>query len=101
MIKETDDGILFDLKVIPKSSKNDIIYEGDVLKLKITALPIDNKANKVLVEYLSKYLKVPKSSIDVVKGQTTKEKKIFINVPLTAKRSEIMHRINNIIKKQV
>ena len=78
MIKETDDGILFDLKVIPNSSKNDIIYEGDVLKLKITALPIDNKANKVLVEYLSKYLKVPKSSIDVVKGQTTKEKKIFI-----------------------
>lgn len=93
MIKESNDGVLFEIKVIPNSSKNDIIIEGDVIKLKITALPVDNKANKAVIEYLAKYLKVPKTSLSVVKGQCSKDKKIFINIPLIEKKLEVISKL--------
>jgi len=46
-------------------------------KIKITAQPIDGKANKCLIEFLSKTFKIPKSSIEIVKGETSKEKTIL------------------------
>ena len=47
-------------------------------KLKVTAQPIENKANKAVIEYLSKYFKIPKTSISVLRGETSKEKTILL-----------------------
>lgn len=77
MIKQTDEGLLVNIKISPNSSKNAIINEGDIIKIKITALPIEGKANKALIEFLSKTFKIPKTSIKIIKGETTKEKTIF------------------------
>ena len=77
MIKQTSDGILVNLKIVPNSSKNDIVLEEDFVKVKITAQPIEGKANKALIEFLSKKFKIPKTSIEVVKGETSKEKTLF------------------------
>ena len=54
MIKQTPNGLLINFKIVPNSSKNDIIIEEGFIKIKITALPIENKANKALIEFLSK-----------------------------------------------
>jgi len=78
MIKQTNDGILINLRIIPNSSKNDIIIEDEFIKVKITAQPIENKANKALVEFLSKQFKIPKTSIEIVKGETSKEKTLLL-----------------------
>ena len=78
MIKETKDGILFSIKISPNASKNEIIKTDDGLKVKITAQPIDGKANKALIEFLSKQLKIAKSNFDIVKGQTSKEKTVLL-----------------------
>ena len=78
MIKEVKDGIILNLKISPNASKNEIIKEGTGLKVKITAQPIDGKANKALIEFLSKQFKVPKSYFEIVKGETSKEKTILI-----------------------
>ena len=78
MLKETADGILLTLKIVPNSSKNEIVHEDEFVKVKVTAQPIENKANKALIEFLSKNLKVPKSCIQIVKGETSKEKTVFI-----------------------
>lgn len=80
MLKYTDEGILLKLRISPNSSKNEIIKDGDILKIKITAQPIENKANKALVEFLSKRFKIPKSSISIVKGETSKDKTLFLKV---------------------
>ena len=48
------------------------------IKLKVTAQPIENKANKAVVEYLSKFFKIPKTSIIVLRGETSKEKTILL-----------------------
>ena len=93
MITETDDGILIDIKVVPNSSKNDIITESDVVKIKVTAQPVENKANKALIEVISKNLKVPKTSISVVRGHTSKTKTLFIKVNDIDKRKEIISKL--------
>ena len=78
MIKETIDGIIINLKIVPNSSKNEIIKEFDVLKIKITAQPVEGKANKALIEFLSKQFKIPKSTIVIIKGETSKEKTVLL-----------------------
>lgn len=77
MLKEMKNGLLVQFKILPNSSKNEIIKTDDGIKIKITAQPIDGKANKALVEFLAREFKMPKSSIEILKGLSTKEKKVF------------------------
>ena len=79
MFKITESGIIVNIKISPNSKKNEIIKTktNSETKVKITAQPIDGKANKCLVEFLSKNFKVPKTSIKIIKGETAKEKMIL------------------------
>ena len=85
MFKETENGLILNLKISPNASKNMFVMEESGLKVKITAQPIDGKANKVLTEFLSKKFKIPKTSIQIVKGETSKEKTILFITSDTAK----------------
>lgn len=78
MLENTDNGLIVRLKIIPNSSKNELIWENEGLKIKITAQPIENKANKALIEFFSKNLKIAKSNIQIIKGELNKEKTLFI-----------------------
>jgi len=80
MIKQTKDGIIAVIKISPNAKKNEIIKDGEIVKIKITAQPIDGKANKCLIEFLSKNFKIPKTSIKILKGETSKEKSILFAV---------------------
>ena len=93
MIKQTDEGILASIKIVPNSSKNDIILEEEFVKIKITALPIEGKANKALIEFLSKKFKLPKTSIEIVKGETTKEKTLFFKTNDKGKQAIILSEL--------
>ena len=75
-----EDKIIIDVKVIPNSSKNSISNEDEFLKIKLMAPPVDNKANKALIEYLSKLLKVPKTSIILLNGATSKNKRFELPI---------------------
>ena len=74
------DKIIIEVKVVPNSSKNSISDEGEFLKIKLTAPPVDNKANKALIEYLSKLLKIPKSSVILKSGETSKNKRFELSL---------------------
>lgn len=78
IFEETKEGLVVRLKIIPNSSKNELIWENEGLKVKITAQPIENKANKVLVEFLSKNIRIAKSNIQIIKGELNKEKTLLI-----------------------
>ena len=75
-----EEGLIIKLKISPNASKNEIIKTEDGVKVKITAQPIDGKANKCLIEFLSKTFKIPKSSIEIIRGETSKEKTLLIKV---------------------
>ena len=93
MIRETETGIIVRLKIVPNSSKNEIILEDEFIKVKITAQPIENKANKALVEFLSKQFKIPKSCIEILKGDTSKEKTILFNTKDEEKRRSLVTQL--------
>lgn len=82
------------IRISPNSSKNEIIKGDDGVKIKITAQPIEGKANKAVVEFLSKEFKIPKSSIEIVKGTTSKEKTILIKTNDEEKINLINSRLN-------
>ena len=77
---EKEYGIVLSIKVIPNSSKNELTKAETGLRLKITAPPVDNKANKFVVAYLSKLFKVPKTSIKILRGDTSREKSLLFEV---------------------
>lgn len=94
MLKETNEGFLINLKISPNASKNEIIKTDDgLLKIKITAQPVDGKANKALIEFLSKSLKVPKTSIEILKGHTGKEKTLLIH----SKNIEVIEKLKSFV----
>lgn len=75
---DTDKGLILRIKIVPNSSKCEIVKEADFLKIKVTAQPIENKANKALIEFLSKKLHTAKSNIQIIKGELNKEKTLLI-----------------------
>lgn len=68
------------VKVKPSSKTNEIICEADgSWKIKINAPPVEGKANKYLIEYLSEVLQVSKSKITLIKGETISCKTLEID----------------------
>ncbi len=63
------------VKVEPRSSKSEIIGPyGDGIKVKLTSPPVEGKANKELIDLLSKELKIRKKDIEIISGQSSKNK---------------------------
>ncbi|MCF0104983.1 MAG: DUF167 domain-containing protein [Eggerthellaceae bacterium] len=72
------------IKVIitAKSAKNKIcrLVDSDELRIRITEAPEKGKANKALCAFLGKKLGVPKSSVKVIKGKTSRYKTVEVPV---------------------
>jgi hypothetical protein len=67
------------IRVIPRAKKPEIIELDDgSLKVKLKSPPLDGRANDELITVLSKHLKVPKSKIAIIRGETSKNKIIEI-----------------------
>ena len=78
-LSQAKGGVLLRLHVQPKSSKTKICGQyGDRLKISIEAPPVDGKANKAIQAFLAKFFKVPKSSIELVSGITSRKKNFLI-----------------------
>ncbi len=94
-IKTTDNGIILKIRITPNSAKNQIIISDDMIKIKVTAQPIENKANKAVIEYLSKLVKIPKTSISILKGETSKDKTILLQTSDVKKQEDVKNIILN------
>ena len=67
------------VRLAPRSSRNQILgRDGDIFRIKVTAPPVDGKANKALIELLAGRLGIAKGRIRVVSGQTSRVKLIRI-----------------------
>lgn len=86
-IEKKPDGIVLNIYVQPKSSKNEISgIHNNALKIRITAPPSDNKANQMCLKFLAKQLNLPKSNLELISGKTGRNKQIFI--PYTNQESK-------------
>ncbi len=79
-IKETEDGIVFNIKVIPRSSICELVeIREDALKIKITAPPVEGKANEECIKFIAKKLGIRKSRVDIIAGHKSKKKTIAVS----------------------
>jgi uncharacterized protein (TIGR00251 family) len=78
-IQNSPNGATFAVKVHPRAKKNAITGEvGGALKLSLTAPPVDGKANDACIEFFARLLKVPRSSVTIAAGQTSRNKVIRV-----------------------
>jgi len=74
------ENILFKVYLQPKSSKNEVVGPyRDGLKVKVTAPPIEGKANDALIRFLAKELAISPSCIEILKGLHSREKTLRIS----------------------
>ena len=87
--------MLLRIKVKPNSKTDEIIREEDgSLKVKIRAQPVEGKANKYLITYLSKVLGISKSGITLLKGESNS----FKTFEIEASEELVNTAIDKIIK---
>jgi uncharacterized protein len=68
------------VRVTPRASRNEIVemLDDGTIKVRLAAPPVDNEANKALIEFLADILGVPKSRLDIVAGVTGRDKLIAV-----------------------
>ena len=77
--KENSEGILLSVYIQPRASCNQVVgVHGGSLKIKLTAPPVDNAANQMCIQFLTKCLGLPKSAAKIVSGHTSRHKKLLI-----------------------
>lgn len=73
------DGITFSVRVQPRAKKDAITGElGDALKVSLTAPPIEGRANEACIRFFAKLLKVPRSSVTIASGESSRRKVIRV-----------------------
>jgi uncharacterized protein (TIGR00251 family) len=78
-IRDTPAGAIFQVKVHPRAKKNGIAgVVGDALKLGLTAPPVEGRANHACIELIAKLLNVPRSSVTIAAGETSRNKVIRV-----------------------
>jgi hypothetical protein len=78
-LNETDDGVILRVKVQPRASRDEVVgVQGDALKVRITAPPVEGAANTRLLTVLAKKLGIPRSRLKLQTGSTSRLKSITI-----------------------
>jgi len=78
----TGEDLLIDVQVQPRASRDEIVGpHGDCLKVRITAPPVEGRANAHLACFLAAGFGVPKSQVALVSGAGTRRKRLRISAP--------------------
>ena len=90
-LDDKGDYITLNIRVVPRASKDEIMsLLGDALKIRIQAPPVEGKANAYLVKFLSKHWKIPRRDIEILSGETGRNKRLRILNPPPELRKELL-----------
>lgn len=71
----------FTVRITPRASRDEVVGWADgVLHVRVHAPPVDGRANEALVEALAEYGGIPRSRITIVRGATSRVKRICVEV---------------------
>ncbi|MBR6162375.1 YggU family protein [bacterium] len=95
-ISQKGNDVVLLIRLTPNSSKNEFCEITDeFLKVKVTAQPIENKANKELIKFLSDSFNIPKTRLELMSGDKSKLKRILIK---DTNKEEILSKILFMLK---
>jgi uncharacterized protein (TIGR00251 family) len=67
------------VRLQPRAKRDEVVGErGDAVVIRITAPPVDGKANAALCAFVAKRAAVPKSGVAVVHGHTSRDKVVRV-----------------------
>jgi len=74
-------GTAFMVRVVPKSSRNEVVefMDDGTVRIHLTAPPVEGKANRLLIEFLSELFQVKPSRVSIVAGEKSKNKIVSID----------------------
>jgi uncharacterized protein (TIGR00251 family) len=75
---EGKDTLQIMVRVVPRASRDELAREGDALRARLTAPPVEGAANAALVALLSERLRIPKRAVTVTRGARSREKLLAI-----------------------
>jgi uncharacterized protein (TIGR00251 family) len=79
VLRSTDDGVLIDVRVIPRAGRSGVAGTRDgALLVRLNAAPVEGAANAELVEVIAKALGVPKGAVTIVSGERSRQKRLRV-----------------------
>ena len=89
--EDRGDHLVVHIRAVPRASR-DAVAEvmGDALKVRIQAPPVEGKANAYLIKFLAKQWKIPKSSFEILSGETGRNKRLRISNPTDEIRKQLL-----------
>ena len=74
-----DGALLLPLRVVPRASRNEItgVVEG-ALRVRLTAAPVEGKANAALLRFLAKELALPRAALALTAGRSGRTKELRV-----------------------
>ena len=77
--RQRGDLVRFSIRLQPRSSRNEIVgVQGDFLKVRVTAPPVEGMANEALIDFLSEALKISRRNLCMVSGHSSRTKVIEV-----------------------
>ncbi len=91
-------GSAITVKVTPRSGKNEItgIMDDGTIKIRLTAAPVEGKANEMLVKFLAEILDTTPSKLEIIAGHSSRNKLISI---LDINSDQVQKKIMALVKK--
>ena len=78
-VRDSDQGVVLKVQVQTRASRDEVVGpHDDALKVRITAAPVAGAANKHLLKFLAKRLKIPQNQLSLKSGATSRAKSIAI-----------------------
>jgi hypothetical protein len=96
--RSSTQGVTFTVKVTPRAARTQIEgWRENLLKVRLHAPPVDGKANTALIALLAETLKIPKGNIEIIGGETSRQKVICVKGLST---QDIQHRLELVISNE-
>jgi len=79
-LRETETGVVFRIRVVPRASRCESAgFQDDALRLRITAPPVEGKANEACVALLAELLGVKKTRVAIIAGHASRTKTVAVD----------------------
>ena len=78
-VRETGQGVTFQIRVLPRASKCELAgLHGDAMKIRITAPPVEGRANEECIRFLADLFNVKKTDIAITAGHKSRNKRVTV-----------------------
>ena len=76
---ELEGALLFNVRVVPRASRSEVVGEHDgALRVRVAAPPVEGAANEELVKTLARAFSVPSRNVEIVSGHASKTKRVRV-----------------------